>query len=66
MKGFAVTRHFRGSDYHITVDNSAGVEKGIKSITVDGKPLIGEALKNALLPVFGDKKVHKVLVTMGK
>jgi len=61
MKGFTVTRHFRGADYHITVDNSAGAEKGIKSITVDGKPLNG-----AVLPVFGDNKVHKIVVTMGK
>jgi cellobiose phosphorylase len=61
MKGFTVTRHFRGADYHITVDNSAGVEKGIKSITVDGK-----VLENAVLPVFGDNKAHKIIVTMGK
>jgi cellobiose phosphorylase len=71
MKGFAVTRHFRGADYHITVDNSAGVEKGIKSITIDGKLMEGTALKsaalkNAILPVFGDKKVHKIVVTLGK
>ncbi|MCL2801998.1 MAG: glycosyl transferase, partial [Treponema sp.] len=64
MKGFSVTRFFRGADYHITVDNSAGAEKGIKSITVDGNALSGEALKNAVLPVFGDGKVHKIVVTM--
>ena len=60
MKGFNITRHFRGADYHITVDNSAGVEKGVKSITVDGKPLSG-----AVLPVFGDGKIHKIIVVMG-
>jgi cellobiose phosphorylase len=65
MKGFSVTRHFRGADYHITVDNSAGVEKGIKSITVDGNGLSGEDLKKAVLPVFDDGKVHKVIVVMG-
>ncbi|MCL2444068.1 MAG: glycosyl transferase [Treponema sp.] len=59
MKGFTVTRHFRGADYHITVDNSAGVEKGVKSITVDGNA------HNGVLPVFGDGKVHKIIVTMG-
>jgi cellobiose phosphorylase len=60
FRKFSVTRHFRGTDYHITVDNSAGVEKGIKSVTVDGKPLNG-----ATLPVFGDGKVHKITVVMG-
>jgi len=61
MKGFTVTRHFRGADYHITVDNSAGAEKGIKSVTVDGAPFNGN-----VLPVFGDGKVHKVVMVMGK
>jgi len=58
MKGFTVTRHFRGADYHITVDNSAGAEKGVKSVTVDGKPHEG------VIPAFNDGKVHNVLVKM--
>jgi cellobiose phosphorylase len=60
MKQFTVTRHFRGADYHITVDNSAGVEKGIKSIMLDGNPHNG-----AVLPVFSDGKAHNVSVVMG-
>jgi cellobiose phosphorylase len=60
MKGFTVTRHFRGADYHITADNSAGAEKGIKSITVDGKTHQGN-----VLPVFSDGKIHKIVVIMG-
>jgi len=59
MKGFTVTRHFRGADYHITVDNNAGVEKGVKSIMVDGNPHEG------VIPVFGDGKVHKIIVVLG-
>jgi len=65
MKGFSVTRHFRGADYHISVDNSAGVEKGIKSVMIDGNQLDGEALKKLTLPAFGDGKVHKIDVVMG-
>jgi len=61
MKSFVVTRHFRGADYRISVDNSAGVEKGIKSITLDGKPLSGQ-----VLPVLGDGRVHEVVVVMGR
>jgi cellobiose phosphorylase len=60
MKGYTVTRHFRGSDYQITVDNSAGVEKGVKSITINGILLNG-----IVLPVFSDGKTHKVIVVMG-
>jgi len=60
MKGFSVTRHFRGTDYHITVNNNAGAEKGIGSVTVDGKPHSGN-----VLPVFGDGKTHYIIVTMG-
>ncbi|MCL2181310.1 MAG: glycosyl transferase, partial [Treponema sp.] len=60
MKSFAVTRHFRGADYHITVDNSAGAEKGVKSITVDDK-----VHDSAVLPVFNDGRVHKIVVIMG-
>ena len=64
MKGYTITRHFRGADYHITVDNSAGAEKGIKSITVDGKPHELTA-KGAVIPAFGDGKAHQVVITMG-
>ena len=64
MKGYTVTRHFRGADYHITVDNSAGAEKGVKSVMLDGNPLnAGET--GWVLPVFGDGKVHQVVVVMG-
>ncbi|MDR0293924.1 MAG: glycosyl transferase [Oscillospiraceae bacterium] len=42
IKGFTVERTYRGSRFVITVDNSAGVEKGVKSVTVNGKPHTGE------------------------
>ncbi|MCL2577952.1 MAG: glycosyl transferase [Defluviitaleaceae bacterium] len=58
MKGFKVTRKFRGATYEITVDNSAGVEKGVKSATIDGKEITGN-----ILPV--STGVHKVNVIMG-
>jgi len=38
---FSVSRKFRGGFYDITVKNPDGVEKGVRSITVDGKPLNG-------------------------
>ena len=37
-KGYTVTRRFRGAVYHITVENPEGVQHGVASVTVDGKP----------------------------
>ncbi|MCL1862434.1 MAG: glycosyl transferase, partial [Defluviitaleaceae bacterium] len=59
MKGFSVTRKFRGATYEITVENPNGVEKGIKEITVDGKKTEGN-----ILPV-SKGGMHKVIVVMG-
>ena len=60
FRHFTVTRKFRGATYVISVDNSAGVEKGVKAVTVDGS-----AVEGTLLPVFSDGKTHQVCVTMG-
>ena len=60
MKGFTVTRRFRGDTYVIEVDNSAGVQKGIVSLTVDGK-----AVEGNIIPPAGDGAVHQVKAIMG-
>ena len=44
MKRFSVVRVYRGATYHIQIDNSAGVQKGVAAITVDGLPLSGNRL----------------------
>lgn len=36
MDGFTAKRDFRGTTYHIEVENPDHVEKGIASVTVDG------------------------------
>ncbi|MCL1877373.1 MAG: glycosyl transferase, partial [Defluviitaleaceae bacterium] len=59
MRGFKVSRKFRGATYEITVDNSVGVEKGVKKITVNGKEIDGN-----VLPV-SDGETYKVEVKMG-
>jgi cellobiose phosphorylase len=53
-------RRFRGATYDVKVSNPAGVEKGVKSVRVDGKPVPGN-----VLPAFGDGRVHRVTVVMG-
>jgi cellobiose phosphorylase len=60
MKNFTVERRFRGADYVIEVDNSAGVQCGVKSVAVDGK-----TIKGNILPVFSDNNKHIVKVVMG-
>jgi cellobiose phosphorylase len=46
--------------YHITIDNRAGVERGVKSIKVDGATVEG-----TLVNLADDGKVHDVRVEMG-
>ena len=41
LTGYTVTRRYRGAVYHIAVDNTAAVQHGVQSITVDGKALAG-------------------------
>ena len=60
MKGFQCTRKYRGSTYHIHVDNSAGVQKGIAAMTVDGQPVEGNVIP---LPESG--KTLEVNVILG-
>ena len=55
--GFEVVRRWRGAVYRIRVENPAHVEKGVKSIEVDGKPADA-------IPAFGEGK-HDVSVIMG-
>lgn len=59
-KSFGVRRMFRGAIYDIKVTNPKKVQKGVKSLAVDGMKVEGN-----VVPVFGDKKVHKVEVVMG-
>ena len=60
LSGFTVTRRFRGAVYHITVDNAAGVQHGIKAVTVDGKAISGN-----ILPLAAAGTEVTVQVTMG-
>lgn len=57
---FSITRRFREGIYHIQVMNPEHVEKGIKSITVDGVPVEG-----CVIPYVAGKEAYEVVVTMG-
>lgn len=57
-KEFEVKRKWRGAEYQIHVTNPKGVEKGVASITLDGK-------KVEKLPILPQGTVCQVEVTMG-
>ena len=60
MDGFTAKRDFRGTTYHIEVENPDHVEKGVVSVTVDGNVIEGN-----LIPVDAGKKDVHVKVIMG-
>ena len=57
---FELTRKFREGTYNIKVQNPDKVEKGIKSITVDGK-----AIDGCVIPYVKGKETYDVVLTMG-
>jgi cellobiose phosphorylase len=59
-KRFTATRHFRGKTVKIDVRNPGGVEKGVKSLTLNG-----EALPDNLIPADKLKDENSVVVELG-
>ncbi|MEA2062381.1 MAG: glycosyl transferase [Gemmatimonadota bacterium] len=59
-KEFSMNRTFRGAHYEIKVRNPEAAERGVRSITVDGKPIEGD-----VLPLADAGKTVKVEVEMG-
>ena len=59
-KKFSVVRKFRNSTYNITVTNPKNISKGIKKLSLDGKPVSGN-----MVPVFNDGKEHSVEAELG-
>jgi len=58
--GFEVRRRWRGAEFHIRVSNPDGVQKGVRSVTLDGKPVTGP------IPVQAAGTKHEVVVLMGR
>ena len=56
-----MTRHFRGADYHIVIQNPQHVKNGKGSLFVDGKPCL-----ESVLPDFRDGKMHEVEVKISQ
>ncbi len=60
LKSYRCKRMYRGSVYQIEIDNSAGVQHGVRSMTVNGK-----AVQGNLVPLHKDCPVYSVKVVMG-
>jgi cellobiose phosphorylase len=58
--GFRITRRFRGATYHIQVENPQHLNKGVRSVLVDGK-----LHDSNLLPIFADGMAHQVQIVLG-
>ncbi|HVN48942.1 MAG TPA: GH116 family glycosyl hydrolase [Bacteroidota bacterium] len=57
--GFEVQRQWRGATFHIKVENPKGIQKGVKSITMDGTPI------KSVVPPQKHGSTHSVVVVMG-
>jgi cellobiose phosphorylase len=60
FKSFAIERTFRGKLLSIKVENSAGVEHGVRELTVNGKVIAGNKI-----PLDALSERNEVVVTMG-
>jgi cellobiose phosphorylase len=60
-KKLRITRPFRGALYDVEILNPDGVEHGVAGIELDGRTFEG-----TILPVHGDGKTHRLVVTMGE
>jgi N,N'-diacetylchitobiose phosphorylase len=58
-KEFAITRQWHKATYNITVKNPNGVQKGVRSVTLNGKPVSNPVPKQAA------GSVNEVIVEMG-
>jgi N,N'-diacetylchitobiose phosphorylase len=58
-KEFEITRQWRDATYKIKVSNPKGVEKGVKSIMVNGKMVSGA------IPPQAAGSVNEIVVEMG-
>jgi N,N'-diacetylchitobiose phosphorylase len=58
--GFSVSRQWRGATYEISVENPDGVQKGVKSVTLNGASVTGP------IPPQPAGSVNEVVVVMGE
>jgi N,N'-diacetylchitobiose phosphorylase len=55
---FEITREWRGAIYHIIVKNPIGLQKGVKTTTLNGEPVEGP------IPVQKEGSINEVVISM--
>ena len=60
-KEFTAYRRFRGKEFNIKIENPDNIEKGVKTIEING-----ELLENNLIPFDKMKDINRILVIMGR
>lgn len=58
--GFKITKNFRGKKLNITFDNSAHVQSGVKSVTLNG-----EKLEKNYVPADKLADTNEIIVVLG-
>jgi cyclic beta-1,2-glucan synthetase len=58
--GFTLRYRFESTLYHIEVQNPDGVERGVRSLEMDGK-----RLRSKFIPLLDDGVEHRVVVRLG-
>ena len=60
LEALKIVRRYRGADIHIDITNPEHVEKGVRSVEIDGDPVPGSCIQPD-----GTKKEYHVRVVMG-
>ena len=60
LEALKITRHYRGADIYIDIQNPGHVEKGVQSMEVDGNPVSGNCIRPD-----GTRTEYHVNVVMG-
>jgi cyclic beta-1,2-glucan synthetase len=58
--GYKMTFRSRNAEYRIAVENPDGVNRGVRSVDVDGR-----VMSDGLIPIIDDGGVHHVRVVLG-
>jgi cellobiose phosphorylase len=58
--GYKMTFRSRNAEYRIAVENPDGVNRGVRSVDVDGRTMPG-----GLIPIIDDGGIHQVRVLLG-
>ena len=58
--GYEITYRHRSATYHVVVENSGGLGRGVRSVTVDGS-----AVPDGVVELADDGRQHEVRITLG-